>query len=111
MNSIKKSNFSMEKNNKYEITKEIKRRADKLGIELFQSKNKDKKLDAYKNGVFQASFGGNGYKDYHLYKKEYGDEFANKKRKQYKLRHEKDRHIKYRNGKLTAGYLADKILW
>lgn len=111
MMTNRKSIFLETLNNKYEITNEIKLRANKLGIELFQSKNKNKKLDAYKNGIFQASFGGNGYKDFHLYKKEYGIEFANQKRKQYKIRHEKDRHIKYRNGKLTAGYLADKILW
>lgn len=96
---------------KYVITKEIEDRAKKLNIELYPSKNKNKKLDAYKDGVFQASFGGFGYKDFHLYKKEFGLVYANKKRKSYKLRHEKDRHIKYRNGKLTAGYLSDKILW
>lgn len=95
----------------YEITDVIKKRAKKLNIELYPSKNKLKKLDAYKNGVFQASFGGNGYMDYHLYKKQFGQKYASEKRKNYKLRHDGDRHIKYRNGKLTAGYLSDQILW
>jgi hypothetical protein len=95
----------------YKITGEIKERAKKLNIVLYPSKNKNKKLDAYKDDVFQTSFGGFGYKDYHLYKEEFGITYANKKRKLYKQRHEKDRHIKYRNGKLTAGYLSDKILW
>lgn len=95
----------------YPITAEIRKRASVQGITVKPSKNKDKKLDAYKDGVFQASFGAKCYKDYHLYKKQEGEQVANQKRKQYKARHEKDRHIKYRNGKLTAGYLADKILW
>lgn len=95
----------------YTITTEIKNRATKLGITVKPSRNKNKKLDAYKDGEFQTSFGATGYKDYHIYKKEQGETVANAKRQQYKQRHEKDRHIKYRNGKLTAGYLADQILW
>lgn len=95
----------------YTITQEIKNRAKALGIEVKSSKNPAKKLDAYKDGVFQTSFGAAGYKDYHLYKKQEGQQVANAKRQQYKARHEKDRHVKYRDGKLTAGYLADKVLW
>lgn len=95
----------------YQITDEIRRRAKNLGIEVKPSKNKDKKLDAYKDGVFQASFGAKGYKDFHIYKREDGKKVANAKRKQYKARHEKDRHTKYRDGKLTASFLADKVLW
>lgn len=95
----------------YVITDEIKKRANAIGITVKPSISKGKKLDAFKNGVLQASFGGKGYKDYHLYKKEDGQQVANEKRKQYKARHEKDRKVKYRDGKLTAGYLADRILW
>lgn len=95
----------------YPITAEIKKRAKAVGVEVKPSTVKGKKLDAFKDGVKQASFGAVGYKDYHLYKKEDGQQVANEKRKQYKSRHEKNRHIKYRDGKLTPGYLADKILW
>jgi hypothetical protein len=95
----------------YPISAEVKRRAKAICITVKPSKNKDKKLDAYKDGNFQTSFGGKGYKDYHLYRKEEGIAIANEKRKQYKARHEKDRHVKYRNGKLTAGWLSDKVLW
>jgi hypothetical protein len=96
----------------YTITQEIKRRADTLNITLKPSRNKSKKLDAYdKDGNFITSFGASGYKDYHIYRQEQGQAVADAKRKQYKARHEKDRHIKYRDGKLTAGYLADRILW
>ena len=95
----------------YRVTAEIKRRAAELGLTVKPSKNPDKKLDAYKDGVFQASFGATGYKDYHIYKREYGEEKANQIRRAYKARHSKDRVIKTRNGKYTPGYLADKILW
>lgn len=95
----------------YPITKEIRERAKRIGVEVKHSRKAEKKLDAYKDGEYIVSFGAKGYKDYHLYKKEYGQSVANEKRKQYKARHEKDRNVKYRNGKLTAGYLADKILW
>ena len=95
----------------YPITKEIRERAKAIGIEVKPSQKKGKKLDAYKDGVLQSSFGAKGYMDYHLYKKKEGQQVANEKRKQYKARHEKDRKVKYRGGKLTAGYLADKILW
>lgn len=97
----------------YPITAEIKARANKAGVIVKPSKNKDKKLDAFdkQTGKFQASFGAKGYNDFHLWKKKEGEQVANQKRKQYKARHEKNRHVKYRDGKLTAGYLADKILW
>lgn len=95
----------------YPITKEIRERAKWIGVEVKPSRKPEKKLDAYKDGEFQNSFGAKGYKDYHLYKKEYGQKVANEKRKQYKSRHDKDRKVKYRDGKLTAGWLADKILW
>jgi hypothetical protein len=95
----------------YPITPDIKNRAKAIGVTVKPSASKGKKLDAFKNGVYQASFGGKGYKDYHLYKKEDGQQVANQKRKQYKARHEKDRKVKYRDGKLTAGFLADRILW
>lgn len=47
-----------------------------------------------------------GYMDYDLWLKAEGKEFADERRRLYKIRHEKDRH---RKG--TAGYYADKILW
>lgn len=95
----------------YPITAEVRSRAKALGVTVKKSKNKDKKLDVYKDNVFQTSIGSKQHKDFHLYKKEQGNAVANQKRKQYKQRHENNRHIKYRNGKLTAGWLSDKLLW
>ncbi len=87
-----------------------KAKAKKIGVTLKRSENKDKKFAVYKDGVFQANIGAKGYKDYESYKKE-NNEIAEQRRKAYKSRHSKDRSVKYRDGKLTAGYLADKILW
>jgi hypothetical protein len=93
------------------MMQEIKKRAEAIGVTVKPSTRTGKKFDAFKDGVYQASFGASGYMDYHLYKIEYGEQVAEQKRKAYKARHEKNRHIKYRDGKMTAGYLADKILW
>ena len=95
----------------YTITDAIRKKASAIDVTLKPSKNPTKKLDAYKNGIFQCSFGQLGYKDYQLYLKNDGIEVANDKRRLYRVRHAKDRKIMYRDGKLTAGYLADKILW
>lgn len=47
-----------------------------------------------------------GYNDYPTYMKKYGKAFATKRRKLYKMRHEKDRHTTN-----TPGYYADVLLW
>lgn len=95
----------------YKVTDDIRAKAKAVGVEVKPSTRKGKKLDAYKDGVYQASFGATGYKDYEMHKREKGLAYANEKRRQYKARHETDRHVKYRNGKLTPGWLADKVLW
>lgn len=94
----------------YPITAEIKNRAKTLGITVKQSRNKEKKLDAYKDNVFQASFGASSYNDYHTWKKTKGEAYANERRRLYHLRH-KNEGPKIKNGKLTASYLAKAILW
>ena len=49
---------------------------------------------------------GSYYKDFPTYTKTEGKEKADKRRKLYKIRHEKTRKIKGSNS-----YYADKILW
>jgi hypothetical protein len=95
------------------VTPEIRRRATALGVLVRPSTKATKKLDAFdsRTGEFIASFGGRGCKDFHVWKAESGPLIAEAKRRAYKRRHEADRHVMYRDGKLTAGYLADKILW
>jgi hypothetical protein len=88
-----------------------KNKAKSIGVEIKPSSNKNKKFDAYKDGKKQASFGAKGYMDYEKYKKKDGKEIADKKRSAYRARHKDDINIKTRDGKMTAGYLANKILW
>lgn len=89
----------------YQITQYSRDQAKKLGVDIKPSENKKKKIDVYKNGRKIASIGGAGYGDYPTYLKE-DKQLAELKRKSYKARHEKDRHIKG-----TPGYYADKLLW
>lgn len=100
----------------YTITQYSKNQAKKLGVIIKPSTRKGKKIDVFKKVKDKksgkmvlkklASIGAIGYGDFPTFTKTKGKDFANKKRKAYKARHEKDRHIKG-----TAGYYADKILW
>lgn len=95
----------------YNITSYTKQQARKLGVVVKPSATKGKKIDVFKNGVKVASVGAIGYNDYPTFmqleakgKVEKGT--ANRRRKAYKMRHEKDRHVRG-----SAGYYADKLLW
>lgn len=99
----------------YTITSYSRARAKKLGVKIKKSKNKKKKLDVFKEVKTKdgkkelklvAQVGAIGYGDYPTFKKKKGKEFADKRRKAYKARHEKNRH------KLnTPSYYADQLLW
>jgi len=90
----------------YHITEYTKKQARSLGVTVKPSKNKNKKIDVIKNGDVIASVGFLGANDYPTYLKTKGKSYADKRRKLYKMRHEKDRHIKNSNG-----FYADKLLW
>lgn len=95
----------------YKITKYTKQQAKKLGLVVKPSKVKGKKIDVFKDGKKIGSVGGAGYADFPTYKnlESLGvvpKGTANKRRKLYKIRHEKDRKVKYSNG-----WLADQLLW
>ena len=85
-------------------------KAKRLGVTIEPSKRKGKKFDVYRKGEFQASIGAAGMMDYEKYLTRDGPEVANAKRRAYKARHV-HRTTKFRDGKLTAAYLADRILW
>ena len=74
-------------------------KAKQIGVTVKPSTRKHKKLDVYLNGSYQASIGDRRYSDFNLH----GDE---DRRRRYKLRHEKHRHVKG-----TPSYYADRILW
>lgn len=99
----------------YTIKNYTKNQAKKLGVIVKRSTNKKKKIDVFKkekdkNGKMIlkkiSSVGAIGYNDYPTYIKTKGKEYADKRRKLYKIRHNK-----YRNIKGTNSYWADKLLW
>ena len=95
----------------YKILPYSFRKAKELGVVIKPSSNPLKKIDVFKNGKKVATIGARGMNNYPTYlekeKKGYFEKgYANKRRKLYKERHEKDRHKVGSNG-----YYADKILW
>jgi hypothetical protein len=91
----------------YTITQYTKKQAAKLGVIVKPSTVQGKKLDVYnKKGEKLASVGAIGYGDYPTFIKTKGKEYADVRRRMYKIRHQKDRH---RRG--SAGFYADKLLW
>lgn len=81
--------------------------AKKLGVTIKPSSRKGKKIDVFnRQGEKLASIGALGMGDFPTYTQTKGKEFADGRRKAYKMRHEKDRHVRG-----TAGFFADKILW
>ena len=90
----------------YQIKPRQKANAKKLNVDIKPSNNKKKKVDVFKDGKKIASIGAIEYSDYATFIKEKGKEFADKRRRLYKIRHEKTRKKIGSNS-----YYADKILW
>lgn len=90
----------------YTITAYTRRRAKALGVQVKRSTNPKKKLDVFKNGKKVASVGAIGYGDFPTYTRTKGKEYADKRRRLYKIRHNKNRHKKG-----TNSYYADQLLW
>lgn len=91
----------------YRITEYTKRQARKLGVTVKPSTVEGKKIDVYnKKGEKLASVGALGYGDYPTFMAKKGKEYAESRRRMYKIRHQKDRH---KSG--TPGFYADKLLW
>lgn len=90
----------------YKITAYTRNQAKKLGVVVKRSINSKKKIDVFKNGKKIASVGAIGYNDYPTYMASMGKEYADNRRRLYKIRHEKNRH---KVG--TNSYYADKLLW
>ena len=74
-------------------------KAKRIGVTVKPSTRPHKKLDVYVKGSYKTSIGDRRYSDFNLH----GDE---ERRRLYKLRHERFRHVKG-----TASYYADRILW
>jgi hypothetical protein len=89
----------------YSITPYSIYQAKRLGVKIYPSTHKGKKIDVYKDKNYICSIGALGFLDYPNYLKEKGLEYANEKRRLYHLRHRKDNIIG------TAGWYALNILW
>jgi hypothetical protein len=95
----------------YKITPYTYKKANQLGVVVKPSTNKTKKIDIYrgrcrKRNCLIASVGAYGMNDFPTYIKKKGLKFAKTRRRLYKMRHERDRHVKW-----SRGWLADKLLW
>lgn len=90
----------------YRITSYTKQKAKQLGVTVKPSSVKGKKIDVFKKDKKVASVGAVGYGDYPTFLRQKGKEYADSRRRLYKMRHEKDRHIRG-----SAGFYADKLLW
>ena len=90
----------------YTITKYTLKRAKQLGVMVKPSQNKTKKIDVFKENKKIASVGAYGMNDYPTYIQKRGIKYAKTRRRLYKQRHERDRHIKW-----SRGWLADQLLW
>jgi hypothetical protein len=82
--------------------------AKKINVVIKPSTNKKKKIDVYKNDKKIASIGSMIYSenDYPTFILKKGKQYADNRRKLYKIRHNQHRNIKN-----TPSYFADKILW
>jgi hypothetical protein len=99
----------------YKITPYTLAQAKKLGVVVKPSKVNGKKLDVFKNVkgevVKVATIGALGYNDYPTFLQlerqgKFPEGTAERRRKAYKIRHQKDRTIRNSNG-----WYADKLLW
>lgn len=86
----------------YEITDWTHKKAKELNVTVKPSTVKGKKIDVYENGEKVASIGAIGYGDYGTYLKENGKEYADERRRLYRIRHTK---------KTFNEQLALRLLW
>ena len=98
----------------YNITAYTYKQAKRLGVTVKPSTDKTKKIDVFKlvgkgkNKTLKkvASVGAAGMNDYPTFIKKKGLTFAKTRRRLYKMRHERDRHVKG-----SRGFYADVLLW
>jgi len=91
---------------RYIILKYTYDKAKALGVDIKNSTNPKKKIDVFKNGIKIASIGSISYSDYPTYIKTKGKEYADQRRRLYKLRHSKDRSVPN-----SPGWWSDNLLW
>lgn len=91
----------------YTITKYTKKKAEEMGVQVFPSDNPKYKIDVYNNrGLYMFSGGARGYDDYQTYIRTKGKEYADERRRLYRIRHKKEIEAEG-----TRGYYIAKLLW
>ena len=90
----------------YKITEYTRKQANKYGLVVKPCIDGVHKINVFKSEKLIASVGGLGYSDYPTYTKTHGKEYADGRRRLYKIRHERDRHVKW-----SRGWLSDVLLW
>ena len=91
----------------YDISKYSFDQAKKLGVKIKQSTRKGKKIDVLDwNGQYILSIGDIRYDDYTTYLKNKGKEYAEERRRLYRIRHKKNAEILG-----SRAYYAFNILW
>jgi hypothetical protein len=101
----------------YNITAYTYKQAKRIGVTVKPSTDKTKKIDVFrkegkgkgKNKTMKkiASVGAANMNDFPTFLEKTNDiKFSKNRRRLYKMRHEKDRKIKW-----SRGWLADQLLW
>ncbi len=90
----------------YNISDYTFNEAKKLNVTVRPSSNKKKKIDVFKNGSKIASIGAIGMKDYPTHIRESGKEYADERRRLYRIRHSNNR-----TKKGSPGFYASELLW
>jgi len=89
----------------YQITPSQYQKAKELGVQIFPSDRSAKKIKVVtKNKIIYI--GDSKYGDYSQYLASNGLQYANERRRLYRIRHQKDMNVLG-----TAGYYASRILW
>jgi hypothetical protein len=90
----------------YEIKPYTEQQAKRLGVSVRPSTNSKKKVDVFEGGKKVASIGAIGFSDYGSYLKERGKEYADERRRLYKIRHKNTM-----NKIGTPSFYASRLLW
>jgi hypothetical protein len=75
-------------------------------VQVKPSLSTGKKIDVYKDGKKVASVGDLKYSDYPTYIISHGREYADERRRLYRIRHKNDMNVKD-----SAGFYASRLLW
>ncbi len=90
----------------YDIKQYSFDQAAKLGVTIKPSIKKGKKIDVFKGDEKLASIGSLGMKDFPTYLEEYGKDFAQNRRRLYRLR-----HARTLDKKGSPSWYSANLLW